>query len=155
MKSIKSLQFTAGLALWIVFPFWVSVCSGLTQRVALRCGTCFRYKPCGLNPRLVPRNGEPFPPASVFFVIAVLSVPDGCVDALLIMVQFSMCVNHQCYPPLLFCTLICCFLSSHCTNPLPVMHVFVVCVCACIRACVCVCVYTLVLMHMCVFVCAN
>ena len=133
------------MALWIVFPFWVSVCSGLTQRVALRCGTCFRYKPCGLNLRLVPRNGEPFPPASVFFVIAVLSVPDGCVDALSIMVLFSMCVNHQCYPPLLFCTLICCFLSSHCTNPLPVMHVFVVCVCVCMRT----------FAHMFVWVCAR
>ena len=141
--------------MWIVFPFLVSVCSGLTRHVALRCGMFFRYKPCGLNLRLVPRNGEPFPPASMFFVIAVLSVPDGCVDALLIMVQFSMCVNHQHYPPLLFCILICCFLSSHCTNPLPMMHVFVVCVCARVPAFMHVCVYVLVLMHMCVCVCAS
>ena len=43
-------------------------------------------------------------------------------------------------PSLLFCILICCFLSSHSTSLSPVM-----------RACVCVCVYTCACMCMCVW----
>ena len=57
-------------------------------------------------------------------------------------------------PPLLFCTLNCHFLSSHSTNPSPVMHVLVefVCVgwvgCICVVAHICVCVC-----HICACVC--
>ena len=50
--------------------------------------------------------------------------------------------------PLLFCILLCRFLSSHSTNPSPLMHVFVVCVCVCVCMCVCACVRACV--HACV-----
>ena len=36
-------------------------------------------------------------------------------------------------PPLLFCMLVSCFLSSDSTRPSPVMHVFIVCIrCMCV-----------------------
>ena len=51
-------------------------------------------------------------------------------------------------PSLLFCILICCFLSSHSTNLSPVMQVFVVSVFVCVCVCVCTCVHTRVCMCM-------
>ena len=56
------------------------------------------------------------------------------------------------YPSLLFCIPICCFLSSHSTNPLPEMPIFAVCVCVCVcvRACVRACVRVCVCVCMCV-----
>ena len=54
-------------------------------------------------------------------------------------------------PPLLFRTLICRFLSSHSTNPSPVMHV---CLCVCVRACVRECVRVCVCVRARVRVCA-
>ena len=62
-------------------------------------------------------------------------------------------------PPLLFCILICRFLSSHSTKPSLAMHVFVVCVCVCVcvcvRACVSECVSACVSACVCMDVLSN
>ena len=52
----------------------------------------------------------------------------------------SLLLRQTQNPPFTFCMLICRFHPFHCTNPSPVMHVFVVCVCVCVCACACVCV---------------